>query len=439
MKASSNGSHGARLFVAINGTLTGIVTQSKRDGRYQFTYDEEWIGNPNRVPLSLSMPMNKLTHPDSVVRPYLWGLLPDNERVLTEWGRKFSVSSQNPFALLAHVGEDCAGAVQFFPDDKPGALFHEPEGAIQWLTEGQLAERLRLIRLSLGSASRLAGDSGQFSLAGAQPKTALYLDSSTGQWGVPSGALPTSHIIKPALGTFDGFVENEHICLLLARSLGIPTAESFVLRAENELAIAVTRYDRMMAGGHLIRLHQEDTCQSLAVHPSIKYESQSGPGAKAIIDVIEKFSAQAEADREAFVDALGLSWLIANTDAHAKNYSFLIAPNNGVRLAPLYDLGSALPYPKTLELRRLKMAMRIGKEYRFYHIDRRCWDKFAQSVDLDPDLVYDRIASLAHKIPDLIADICRAVTADGLDNQIIHLLESEIIKNVKRCEQLLLL
>jgi hypothetical protein len=42
-----------------------------------------------------------------------------------------------------------------------------------------------------------------------------------------------------------------------------------------------------------------------------------------------------------FADALIWNWLIAGTDAHAKNYSVLLAGND-IRLAPLYDMSSAL-------------------------------------------------------------------------------------------------
>ena len=63
-----------------------------------------------------------------------------------------------------------------------------------------------------------------------------------------------------------------------------------------------------------------------------------------------------------FADALIWNWLIAGTDAHAKNYSLLLAGAQ-VRLAPLYDVASALPYPD-LHVRRLRFAMKIGGDYR---------------------------------------------------------------------------
>ena len=44
-----------------------------------------------------------------------------------------------------------------------------------------------------------------------------------------------------------------------------------------------------------------------------------------------------------FADALAWNWIIGGTDAHAKNYSLLLSGSD-VRLAPLYDIASALPY-----------------------------------------------------------------------------------------------
>lgn len=59
-------------------------------------------------------------------------------------------------------------------------------------------------------------------------------------------------------------------------------------------------------------------------------------------------SADPEADVERFLKANMFNWLIGGgTDAHAKNYSFLIDAGDEIRLAPLSDLSSQLPYPDT--------------------------------------------------------------------------------------------
>jgi len=186
-----------------------------RNGRLSFAYAEDWRTAADAFPLSLSMPLALGEHGHAKIDPYLWGLLPDNEQVLDKWGRKFHVSARNAFGLIAHVGEDAPGAVQFVKPERIDALRRASPADIDWLTEAMIAERLRALRADHG-AWRLPRDTGQFSLAGAQPKTALLF--LNGRWGLPSGRVPTTHILKPPTGEFDGHAENEHFCLQLARS-----------------------------------------------------------------------------------------------------------------------------------------------------------------------------------------------------------------------------
>src|SRR5580704_11877071 len=70
--------------------------------------DEKWRNAANAYPLSLSMPLTLGEHGNSKTEPFLWGLLPDNEKVLDQWGKKFQVSSRNAFGLIAGVGEEVA-------------------------------------------------------------------------------------------------------------------------------------------------------------------------------------------------------------------------------------------------------------------------------------------------------------------------------------------
>ena len=51
----------------------------------------------------------------------------------------------------------------------------------------------------------------------------------------------------------------------------------------------------------------------------------------------------ADAAAVRFADALIWNWIVGGTDAHAKNYSLLLSADQ-VRLAPLYDIASGLPY-----------------------------------------------------------------------------------------------
>lgn len=101
-----------------------------------------------------------------------------------------------------------------------------------------------------------------------------------------------------------------------------------------------------------------------------------------------------------FLDALAWNWLIAGTDAHAKNYSLLLASGQ-VRLALLYDVASALPYD-THE-KKLRFAMKIGGDYRVfpYH---NPWPRAAKDLGVDPERVRARVAELAALALDSFAD-----------------------------------
>jgi len=390
-----------RLVVLIEGNVAGRVDQDDR-GRLQFAYDDAWRGDTSRTPLSLSMPLAASTYPDEVIRPFLWGLLPDNERVLERWARENQVSAGNPFALLTAVGEDCPGAVQLAPPERIDALLRG-EGGVDWLDERQIAESLRQLRAD-PSAWHVV-ESGQFSLGGAQSKTALLHDPATGAWGAPRGARPTTHILKPAVTGLDEHDLNEHLCLLVARRLGLPAARTQVLSFGGERVIVVERYDRRPAEDGIRRVHQEDLCQALGVLPGRKYQNDGGPSPADIVGLLRanvRPWREAEAAVATFVDALALNWVLAGTDAHAKNYSLLLA-GSGVRLAPLYDIASMLPYGEHLP--KLKLAMKIGGEYRLGLIAERHWRRLADELGLDADGVVERVVGIVERVPGVMADV----------------------------------
>lgn len=375
------------------------------------------------------MPLAAAEHGRGVVESFLWGLLPDNERVLDRWAQKFQVSARNAFALIANVGEDCAGAAQFVRPERLDEIRTGAADTVDWLDEADIAGRLHALRQD-HAAWRLPRDTGQFSLAGAQPKTALLFDK--GRWGIPSGRLPTTHILKPPTGHFDGHAENEHICLALARALGMPAATSRIARFGEEIAIVVERYDRVRLGNEIIRVHQEDICQALAMPPSHKYQNECGPSVAAVVELLRTHSSERAEDIETFIDAIGFNWLVAGTDAHAKNYSLLLSRGPRVRLAPLYDLASILPYD-VFDTPKLKLSMKVGGEYRLRDIGLRQWRKLAQEVRIDEGRLLDRLIVMAKQIPDAVADIRAAVRRDGLEQPVVERLESRVVERAKEC------
>ena len=158
-------------------------------------------------------------------------------------------------------------------------------GDVTWLSDEQVAERLR--ELKQDSTAWLGQTfTGQFSLAGAQAKTALlYRD---GRWGVPSGSIPTSHILKPAVTGLDDHDLNEHLCLDAARRAGLTVARTRIAQFAEQAAIVVTRYDRRTVEDEVRRMHQEDLCQALGLPPSRKYQNEGGPGSKEIVALLRR-------------------------------------------------------------------------------------------------------------------------------------------------------
>ena len=417
-----------RLVAVASQRVMGYVTR-QAGGRLSFAYDAGWRLAENAYPLSLSMPLAAAEHGHDKIEPWLWGLLPDNENVLARWGRKFQVSARSAFALLGATGEDCPGGVQFARPDRVERLLGGEAEPVEWLTEAQVGERLGALGED-GSAWRLPGDGGQFSLAGAQSKTALLLKD--GRWGVPRGSTPTTHILKPPIPGFPGHCENEHLCLTLARALGLPAARSRVARFGDETAIVVERYDRITTPDRLARVHQEDLCQTLGIPPTRKYQSDGGPGCGLIIDAIRTHSRRPGRDARTFARAIALNWIIGGTDAHAKNFSMLIGPSGHGSLAPLYDVASLLPYPGHYAP-RLKMATTIGGEARLGYIRARHWERFAKEAALARDEVLDMCRSLAAEIPDCFRSVVTAARCQGLDHPVVPALEDAVLARAGAC------
>jgi serine/threonine-protein kinase HipA len=388
------------LIILVEGVIMGrVYEQTDRGGTLSFRYDPSWIELKDAFPLSVSMPLTEAPYRQRFIKTFLSNLLPENPAVLEAWEKKYHVSRNNPFGLLKHVGEDVPGAVQFVQPDRLAEYQNPGPAQIQWLSVAELTDRMALLRND-AAAFRLADDQGRMSLAGAQAKTALYFDGQ--RWGVPTGRMPTSHILKPRIPGFDGIVENEHLCQDIAARCGLAAARSFVLELD-EPVIVIERFDRLPHPDTeriLRRVHQEDMCQALQKLPSEKYQESRGPGIETIVRLLRAVSTADQEDVSRFLDANIFNYLIGGTDAHAKNYSLLFGTNQQVRLAPLYDVSTQLPYQDKIPQR---LAMKVGRFYEIASIRLADWQSLARLCKLDEAQLIDRIHALADMLPDQIA------------------------------------
>lgn len=255
-----------------------------------------------------------------------------------------------------------------------------------------------------------------------------------GRWGVPSGSTPTTHMLKPAVAGLDDHDLNEHLCLDAARRVGLIVVRTEIARFADETAVVVTRYDRA-TGPKVVRVHQEDLCQALGVPPIRKYQNEGGPGVASVSKLLREVMPPdvAEDDVWRFADALIWNWLIGGTDAHAKNYSLLLAGNQ-IRLAPLYDIASALPYGS--HERKLRFAMKLGGDYRVYP-RRNTWPAAARELGLNYEALLTRVRELANVVADALADASKAPAIAALERELPGRLLDLVDDRALRCGRLL--
>ena len=355
------------LDVLIAGKHAGILSQDGA-GSLSFAYERDYRG----VPLSSSMPLSTRPYRDKAVLPYLWGLLPEDPAVRRHVAADAGISPNNPFALLGVIGLDCPGAVQFVPQ---GSDAYRDERLVA-VSGAEIARRLATGRQD--GAGWIANDE-HWSLGGQQSKFALR--RMDGRWYSCEGSAATTHILKSGVRGLAHQALNEYVCMRLATSLGVPAANVEYLEFEGEggvePAIVIERYDRLVEGNSVTRLHQEDLCQALGCLPDNKYTMYGGPNCAEALGLLTSTGPTAQANATGFLQMLFLNYLLAATDAHAKNYSIMLAADGSHRLAPMYDVASIAPYveeaklkvkpPKlamSIEARTAQAVFRVGKRPR---------------------------------------------------------------------------
>ncbi len=388
------------LQVFLNGQRVGTVKRGL-SATTEFFYTEEWLQTEGSIPLSQSMPFREAPYRGALVEAYFDNLLPDNDEIRRRLAQRISAKSQQPLDLLSVMGRDCVGALQLIPEGE--ALPQSARISGERLSHhkvGQLLRNLKTTPLGLEAEQEF-----RISIAGAQEKTALLYWK--GSWYRPKGSTPTTHILKPPIGKLPNgmdmsdSVENEWLCLKLAKHFGLNVAKAKIRIFENTQCLVVERFDRLWSKDkkQLFRIPQEDLCQALGVPWTRKYESEGGPGINKIMEFLNA-SDHRERDRLEFFKAQLVFFLLGAIDGHAKNFSITLIPT-GFYLAPIYDIITVWPLMDTrqIEAKQAKLAMAIGdkKHYRLNQIQRRHWDQTARLVGLSKKSFESLIESLQEK------------------------------------------
>ncbi|PNU20083.1 serine/threonine protein kinase [Geothermobacter hydrogeniphilus] len=413
---------GSELFIFMNGEKVGLLSRAS-NGNLAFQYDATWLDSKSGRPLSLSMPLTDQTYSGDEVENYFDNLLPDSQPIRNRIQKRFGARSNRGFDLLWHIGSDCVGAIQLLHEDTQvdvQKIESEP------LSNAEIAEILKNYRtMPLGMRE---DKEFRISIAGAQEKTALLrLDD---EWHRPQGMTPTSHIFKLPIGRIEpggmdlsDSVENEWLCHAILKAYEIPVANTEIMTFEGTKVLIVERFDRRWSTDKswLIRLPQEDMCQSLNIPPNLKYESDGGPGIEDIMDLLLGSENGLE-DRKLFMTQVFLFWLLGAPDGHAKNFSIFLLPHGAFQLTPAYDIISAYPILKSKKEISMAMAVRGKNRHRKWDgIFRRHWLSTAKKCNFpenEMSQIIDRIAGEMDRVIDDVAGKLPAGFPDKVATQI---------------------
>lgn len=403
------------MTVTINGEVNGFARQD-RDGDIAFNYKE---GASRALSLSLPITADKKRYNRKACRGYFDGLLPEGAHIREAIARRYGISANNNFSILRAIGDDCAGAVSFHQSDdadfktniKPTIL---AGGAISDDELEKLLSELPSKPLAIGLDGNV-----RLSLAGAQDKTALLFIGDKAH--KTSHGVPSTHILKPNIASYQETVANEYICLQTAERMGIKVPLIDIKTVGNTPYFIIQRYDRSYSDNKVQRVHQEDFCQALKIQCVRKYEKDGGPSFKQCFELLAHCDSPLAAKQE-LMNRVIFNYLIGNNDAHGKNFSFLYKQAKNIELSPAYDILCTQAYPGI----STEMAMRIGKQYMHAQVKLKDWQLFAKDCNIELNLLRTAILSQAEQLPETLQNVI-----ESFDNSIGQKILDIVHQNIK--------
>ena len=181
-----------------------------------FAYAEEYRDRPDAAPISLSLPLQEEAFTPTQTKNFFEGLLPEGftRRTVAQW---MHVAEEDYLSILHGLGRECLGALCITAERE------ESEASYERIT----AQQVRQLAAEGATKSAELVTKAHLSLTGASGKAGLYYDAEHGEWYLPRGSAPSTHIVKQSHVRLDAIVTNEQLALQTAARCGIETAKSF--------------------------------------------------------------------------------------------------------------------------------------------------------------------------------------------------------------------
>ena len=365
------------LQLTLHGRLVGYLA-GFNNGRNVLSFAEEFTNDPGRPTFSL------ITHPsfpraekilsepwarNQRLHPVLSNLLPEGSlRELIAQGLKVHVD--NEFHIISYLGEDLPGALvatPMEPDDVPDSVL---------TTHG----KAKAVKFKKGDQEN------KFSLAGVQMK--FSMKEKGGRYNLSKGDALGDWIIKTPSTKHKNVPFNEYTAMSLAAMVGVEIPEIKLVDLdkldnlpqinlpEEKQAFAVKRFDRSSTDQKKDeRIHTEDFAQILVKYPREKYDSANY---EQLGRVIYQYSGDGLADVQQLARRLLANILLANGDAHLKNWSLIYRDRVTPRLSPAYDIVTTCVYMENEK----QYALSLGKTKEWYEVTEANFQAWADRADI---------------------------------------------------------
>ena len=379
-----------------------------------FSYAKEYLERRDAAAISISLPLKAERFSAKQTKTFFSGLLPEGftRRSVASF---MHVDEDDYVSLLFGLGHECLGAIRISDGNDSPKDSYEPLSM----------EQVRALANEGASKSTQILVETHLSLAGATGKVGLYYDEDAGEWYLPLGTAPSTHIVKQSHVRLDGIVANEKLCLLTASGLGISVPESFIINTgvakDRDVLFATRRYDRKIAeNARLIngkkkpyRLHQEDFSQAMGIPASEKYEHDCSGYLRGMFEILRKHSADPLKDQTELWKVTLLNILLGNTDGHIKNSSLLYGEGlHSIRLAPAYDMVSTAIYENASK----QMAMNIGGEYDISRLKEENIFSCAEEVGLGKSIAGKIYSDLTNGFEKALRESAAELSEEGFAN-----------------------
>ncbi|MDW5501171.1 type II toxin-antitoxin system HipA family toxin YjjJ [Pseudomonas lundensis] len=274
------------------------------------------------------------------------------------WGKAVSQILRLPEDTLLWNEEQRLLALCHFGDDMSGNLLPGNGSYQRWLarkTEKAVSIAEKNARYTELAEQALAGELVGSSAGGEQPKFVAYAELGAGRCGhvlVKFSTAPQN----PNAQRWSDLLIAESLALSVVAQAGLPAAQSEVIMGDNrQCFLEIERFDRIGPFGRVAMVSLEALDAEF-----------SGSGNANWVTAAKGLLRQGVIDRHT-CQRMSLYWafgrLIANSDMHQGNLSFLRPEQQPVTLAPLYDmLPMAFAPTSSGNMRHQALEIRLGHE-----------------------------------------------------------------------------